>query len=108
MGVPQDALRYVLFPEFNGVFYPSCGIRTDAESETMTYIPILVILDFYSSVSHGIYTPVNSGYINDSVIFALNHKRRRVILGEGRMTGICHDYNARSRKIIITISGRAV
>jgi len=98
----------VLFPKFNCVFRPSFGIGADAESETMTYIPILMVLDFYSRFPHGVYTPFNGGYTNDSVIFALNQESRRIISGEGRMTGIRHDYNARSRKIVITVSGGTV
>ncbi len=102
------SLRYVFLPKLHCVFYPSFSLRSDAESETMTYIPILMILNFYSGIPHRINTLVDSGYINDSVILTLYHESWRIITGEGRMTGICHDYNARSRKIITTISGRTV
>jgi len=45
------SLRYVLFPKLNGVFCPSFSVRAGAESKTMTYIPILAILDFIISCS---------------------------------------------------------
>jgi hypothetical protein len=68
------SLRYVFFPKLHCVYYPSFSVRADAESETMTYLPILMILDFYSGIPHGIDTPVDSGYVNDSVILALHHE----------------------------------
>lgn len=69
----------MFFPKLHCVFCPPFSVRSDAESETMTYIPIFMILDFYSGIPHCIDTPVDSGYINDSVILALHHESWRII-----------------------------
>ena len=41
----------MISPKFNRMIYPTLGIRTHAQTEAMTGIPVPEVFDFYSGIS---------------------------------------------------------